>query len=720
MMMRFLAGLFLALTLGAGAQTAQAASSGPVDTGHLTAELVAQQDGVAPGQTVWLAVRQKIQQGWHTYWRNPGDAGEPMKLGWTLPAGWRAGEVVWPAPRRLPVGPLMDYGYEGEVLLPVPVTAPADARPGQTAPVKLAASFLVCAETCVPADAVLTLDLPVTAGPAPRNAKWAGRIDEALAQAPRPAPLNAVFQRRPDGLALAVTGDALKGTEDHDAYFYPFVSTVIEHAKPQRIERGPEGLTLTLAPGYDFTKGTAPAQLAGVLAADGKAYEITAVPGSPPPGAAGLGPPPARLAGGGLGLGLLAAAGFAFLGGLILNLMPCVFPVLAIKAAALAGHSREQAAARRQGLAFGAGVLVAFLSLAALLIAFKAAGAAVGWGFQLQSPAVVAGLALLMLAVALNLSGVFEAGASLQGAGAGLASRQGLMGAFFTGALSVVVAAPCTAPFMGSALGWALTQPPAAALAVFAALAAGFALPFMLLAYAPALIARLPRPGPWMDVLRKLLAFPMYAAAAWLIWVLTVQAGSAALARVLAAAVALALAAWLAGAAQRRAWAGRRSGALGGAAGALAAIALAVAVFAPYAAAPAAASAGPEAAALSELTYTPQRLAALRAQGAPVFVDYTAAWCVSCQVNERVALSTPKVAEAFRRHGVTYLKADWTLRDPVIAADLARFGRAGVPLYLLYPAGGGDPVVLPAILTESLVLKALAAVQARNGAVVGA
>jgi thiol:disulfide interchange protein DsbD len=720
--------MILALALGAGVAAATPAAAEPVNTGHLTAELVAQTDGAAPGQTVWLAVRQKIQKGWHTYWRNPGDAGEPMKLGWTLPAGWRAGEIVWPAPRRLPVGPLMDYGYEGEVLLPVPVIAPADARPGDHAPIRVAASFLVCAETCVPEDAVLTLDLPVTAGPPPRNGRWGEAVAQALAAAPKPGGLAAVFQQRPGGLALAVTGPALKGAEDQDAYFYPFASTVIEHARPQPIDRGPEGLTLTLQPGYDFSHGAAPRSLAGVLVADGKAYEIAAAPGVPPPGAAGLGPPPARLARG-PGLGLAFAVGFAFLGGLILNLMPCVFPVLAMKAAALAGHAREETGARRQGLAFGAGVLAAFLALAGVLIGLKAAGAAVGWGFQLQSPPVVAALTLLIFAVALNLSGLFEAGASLQGAGAGLATRRGLAGAFFTGALSVVVAAPCTAPFMGSALGWALTQPPAAALAVFAALAVGFALPFVLLAYAPGLIARLPKPGPWMEVFRKALAFPMYAAAAWLAWVLTVQAGAPALARILAAAVVVALAAWLAGAAQRRSGRGRSGWALGAAAGALAAAALAVAVLAPYAEGRSNPAAGPESAALAEQPYSPARLAELRARGEPVFVNYTAAWCVSCQVNDRVALSTPRVAEAFRREGVAYLKADWTLRDPVIAADLARFGRAGVPLYLVYPAGGGAPAVLPAILTEGLVLKALAAahapggapsVQARNGAVAGA
>jgi thiol:disulfide interchange protein len=682
-----------------------AATAAPVDTGHLTAELIAQSQGVAPGQTVWVAVRQKIQKGWHTYWRNPGDAGEPMRLAWSLPTGWRAGEIVWPTPRRLPVGPLMDYGYQGEVVLPVPVTAPAGARPGDTVRLQVAASFLVCAETCVPADAKLDLALPVVAGtaaPDPRNGR---AVTEALAAAPRPSKaLSAVFERGPDGLRLAVVGAPLAAADRSEAYFYPYASTVIAHPKPQRIELGPQGLTLGLAPGYDFTQGKPPQTLAGVLAAGGEAWEIAASPGPLPAGAAGLGPPPPPRSGGS-GLSLAPAAAFAFLGGLILNLMPCVFPILAMKAAALAGHGGEEIGPRRQGLAFGAGVIGAFLLLAGALIALQAAGAAVGWGFQLQSPAVVATLALLMLAVALNLSGVFEVGASLQGAGAGLASRRGLAGAFFTGALSVVVAAPCTAPFMGPAMGWALTQDPATALAVFLALAVGFALPFVLLSYAPGLLSRLPRPGPWMEALKRALAFPMYAAAAWLAWVLTVQAGAGGLARLLAAAVVLALAGWLFGAGQRRQGSRRSRRVLGGSAAVLVVLAIAAAVAAPYHMATA--QAEPARGDLVEQAYSPERLDELRGQGRAVFVNYTAAWCVSCQVNDRVALSTARVAARFRSGRAAYLKADWTRRDPVIAADLARFGRAGVPLYLVYPASGGAPVVLPSILTEGMVLKAL-------------
>jgi len=439
-----------------------------------------------------------------------------------------------------------------------------------------------------------------------------------------------------------------------------------------------------------------------VLAVGDKAYEVTAGPGAPPSGASGLGPPPARRPAG-ADLGLAAAALFAFLGGLILNLMPCVFPILAMKAASLAGHGGgERTVAHRQGLAFGAGAIATFLALAGGLIALKAAGSAVGWGFQLQSPPVVATLSLLMLAVALNLSGLFEVGTSLQGAGASLVGRRGLAGAFFTGALAVVVAAPCTAPFMGPALGWALTQTPAATLAVFLALGVGFALPFVLLAFVPGLLSRLPRPGAWMEGFRKALAFPMYGAAAWLAWVLAQQAGAEGLAGLFVAAVAVGLAAWLAGLAQRRAALGRRALPLAAVAGLIAALALAVVLWPQDTAAE-----------LKSEPYSPQRLADLRAEGVPVFVNYTAAWCVSCQVNDKVALSTHAVAAAFARHKVAYLKADWTRRDATIATELVSHGRAGVPLYLVYGSNGGGAAILPSILTPDIVVKAVEAADRR-------
>ena len=695
--MRILAGLILALAMSLGATVPAAA----LPARHVATALAADHQGIAPGQTIYVALHQQIQKGWHTYWRNSGDSGEPTRIKWDLPTGWRAGDIVWPAPRRIPVGPLMNYGYEGEVLLATPLTAPVTARPGDRVTLRAQVSLLVCAEVCVPEDSSLTLDLPVTQAGASDDPRWGGPIAAALAAAPRPAGLAAVFQGRPAGVSLAVTGVALKGVDMAGAYFYPFDSTVIDHARPQAIERGAQGLTLTLTPGYAFQGGKTPAGLAGVLTVGSSAYEIAATSGTPPGGASGLGPPSAAGAGA-ADLGLAAAALFALLGGLILNLMPCVFPILAMKAASLAGHGGEQAAARQQGLAFGVGVVATFLALAGGLIALKAAGSAVGWGFQLQSPPVVGVLALLMLGVALNLSGLFEVGTSLQGAGTGLASRGGLAGAFFTGALAVIVAAPCTAPFMGPALGWALTQTPVAALAVFLALGIGFALPFVLVAFIPGLLAWLPRPGPWMEVFRKALAFPMYATAAWLAWVLAQQAGAEDLAKLFAGAVLVGLAAWLAGLAQRRAATGGKALPLTLGAGLAAGLALALVVWPQD-----------KVAQLQSEPFSPVRLEALRAEGRPVFVNYTAAWCVSCQVNDKVALSTHQVASAFARHRVAYLKADWTRRDATIAADLASHGRAGVPLYLVYGPGGADGVILPSILTPDIVIKAIEAADKR-------
>ena len=697
----------VALIMTAAASTAAAA---PVQALHLTADLVAETTSAAPGSTVWVALVQKIDKGWHTYWRNPGDAGEATKIVWTLPPGWQAGDIVWATPRRLPVGPIMNYGYEGQVVLPVPIQVPASARPGQTLTLKAAVALLVCADVCVPADANLQLNLPVAAGTPTPDPAGGPLIAAALAAAPKPQGLSAAFQVAPGSLKLAIAGAPLKGAADQDAYLYPYDDKLIDHAKPQAVDRGPDGLTFSLTPGYAFTQGKAPTEAAGVLVVDGKAYEIAAPAGPPPAGAAGLGPPvKAAPAGGGLTLPLALA--FAFLGGLILNLMPCVFPVLSLKAASLAGHGGEERSARAQGLAFFAGVLVTFLALGGLLVAVRSGGAAVGWGFQLQSPPVVAGLALIMLAAALNMSGLFEIGTSVQGVGQGLASRGGLVGSAFTGVLAVVVAAPCTAPFMAGALGYALTQPAAVALAVFACLGLGFAAPFTVLAFTPALMRRLPRPGAWMEILKKGLAFPMYGAAAWLVWVLQQQAGAEGLARILAAAVVLAFGAWVYGAAQRRQIAGGRAVALYGVAGLALALSVAAVSVGGYASArpapgQAAAIQAPAEGVPSE-PWSPERVTALQAQGKPVFVNFTAAWCVTCQVNEKVAFSTGEVARAFRSTGAVYLVADWTNRDAVIAKALADQGRVGVPLYLVYAAGGGAPKVLPQLLTPALVADAL-------------
>jgi thiol:disulfide interchange protein DsbD len=683
---------------GAQAQPAPAAPAAVVRTANVTAELLPETTGVAPGATVHVALRQTIRPGWHTYWRNPGDSGEATDIRWTLPTGWRAGAIVWPRPERQEIGSkdarLVNYGFEREVVLPVPITAPVDARPGETIRLTARTFWLVCEDICIPEQAILFLDLPVVTGrpaPHPEHGRLVTRV---LDGAPKASGLTATTRLENGRLKLAVTGAPLAGANLFDAYFFPYSGSLIDHAQPQSVERGADGLTLSMAPSPEIQAGGAPAEAQGVLVAGDAAWEVAAARGPGLPGASGLGAP---MRTGDLTLPL--ALGLALLGGLILNLMPCVFPVLGVKAAGLAGHAHEPRTARLHGAAFGAGVLLTFLGLAGVLLALRAAGEAAGWGFQLQSPGVVAGLALLMLLVGLNLSGAFHLGGSVQNAGGTLASKQGLAGAFFTGVLAVVVAAPCTAPFMGLAIGWAVVQPPAAALAVFAALAVGFAAPFVALSFAPGLLRRLPRPGPWMERLRRWLAMPMYLAAAWLAWVYARQTGSPALFLLLAFGAALVALSWAWGARQRR---GRPGGAFA------AATTLVWMVGIGSAAAAAGWESPARDAPIASEAWSPQRVAALRAEGRPVFVNFTADWCVTCKLNERVALSSTRVADAFQRTNAAHLTADWTTRNDAIATALAEHGRSGVPLYLLYPAGGGDPTILPQLLTEGAVTAALA------------
>jgi thiol:disulfide interchange protein/DsbC/DsbD-like thiol-disulfide interchange protein len=712
-------------------------AAGQVDTGHLKAELVAQTTGVAPGGLAYVAIRQDIAKGWHTYWKNPGDSGEATSAKWQLPKDWTVGDTVWPAPKRLPLGPLMNYGYTGQVLLPIALNVPASAKAGDKITLKADVTFLVCADICVPEEAKLQLTVPVVNGAPPNDPKWGDAIAKTLMDAPKSTNLTAAVAWSGSGdarmLKLGVTGAEVKGVDLSHAYFFPYDAKSLDHAAKQQIEKGPDGLTLTLKPSTILLNGSSQPELKGVLSLGDKAYEIDGPAGAVPAGAGGQGAvaaapiaaeavanstagsatTPVTVPVEGAALGLAPAVLFAFLGGLILNLMPCVFPVLSMKAASLAAHAHEPGEAKSQGLAFLAGVLATFLLLAGVLLALKAGGAAIGWGFQLQSPVVVGSLALIMLLVALNMSGVFEANLPGQGAGGSLAAKGGLIGAFFTGALAVVVAAPCTAPFMATALGFALTQSAPAALLVFVALGLGFAAPFVAIAFIPGLLRRIPRPGAWMDTFKHVLAFPMYGTAAWLLWVFTLQAGSSALASLLAAAVLAGFCAWLIGLTQKTA----KPLIPGLTAAAAAVLAVAALLVGSKQTAPvqAASADGASAAAPAESggqeapsqPFTPAKLAELQAAGKPVFVNFTAAWCVTCQVNERLALGAGSVAKALTDTGTVYLKADWTNHDSAIAKMLAEHGRAGVPLYLVYGAKGGDPQVLPQLLTPGAVVAAI-------------
>jgi len=682
-------------------------STGPQRTERIEAELTPMSAWAAPGSTAVVAVRQQIQPGWHTYWRNPGDSGGPTTLDWSLPDGVSAGDIVWPLPHRQRLQSLMNYGYEGEVFLPVPIEIPADARPGQTLRLTAEALFMVCSDQmCVPDELTLSLDLRVQDGAAPLDPRWGQKIQTLIQTAPRPAGIEARAAFADGRLTLTATGGPLAGAAPKWAYFFPFEGGIIDHAAVQTGQRGPQGLTLDIAPGRGLTANGLTPPLAGVLSTDLGAWEISADQGAPLTGASGagaLGDGEASLGAATTPVAFLQAALFALLGGLVLNLMPCVFPILAMKAASLSRSAHEPREARRDGLAFLAGVLATFLILAGALLALRAGGQALGWGFQLQSPGVVATLSLLMLAVALNLSGVFHIGGGLQGAGSGPLSRlPGAAGAFFTGVLAVVVAAPCTAPFMAFALGAALLMPWPMALAVFLMLGLGLALPYVLVSLSPRLLSRLPKPGPWMETLRNLLAFPMYGAALWLAWVYGRQTADA-LALLFGAGLMLALALWLYGRSQVAH--GRSRGAIVAAALALM-LALGLGVMAARAA-PATDDGAVGSTHLASQPWSEAAVQAALAEGRPVLVNFTADWCVTCKINEGAALSSARTAEAMRQTNALYLVGDWTRRDDAITAELQRHGRSGVPLYLLYTPGKSEPRILPQLLTEGTVVDAL-------------
>lgn len=685
---------------------------GPQRTERIEAELVPLSAWVTPGSTAVVAVRQKIQPDWHTYWRNPGDSGGATSLDWTLPPGVEAGPVIWPLPERQRLQTLMNFGYSDEVYLPVTLSIPASARPGQVLRLTSRTLFMVCSdEMCVPDELTLSLDVRVGQGAAPLTPVHGPRIQSVLEAAPQLAGIEASVSLSEGRLVLTATGGPLAGAQPKWAWFFPFEGGRIDHPALQPGQFGPEGLTLVLEPGRGIGADGPTGPIGGVLSTDLGAWEILAEPGDPLTGATGSG----RLADPEAGPGFmfwfsfLQAALFALLGGLILNLMPCVFPVLAMKAAALAGGAHAPREARRDGLAFLFGVLSTFLILAVGLLLLRAAGQAVGWGFQLQSPGVVAGLSLLMLAVGLNLSGVYQVGQTLQAAGSGPLSRlPGGSGSFFTGVLAVVVAAPCTAPFMAFALGAALVMPWPMALVIFLMLGLGLALPYVLVSLSPRLLARLPRPGPWMERLKGLLAFPMYGAALWLVWVFARQAGDRALGLLFLAGLLLALGLWLAGSLQDGRAAGAKTGfsRLGAIVSLIAAAVLTGLSLAQAQSGPGSERAGASGA-LASQPWSAQAVRAAQAEGRPVLVNFTADWCVTCKINEGAALSSTRTARALQAVDGVYLLGDWTLRDDAITAELERHGRSGVPLYLVYPSDGGAPRILPQILTEGVIIEAL-------------
>jgi thiol:disulfide interchange protein/DsbC/DsbD-like thiol-disulfide interchange protein len=686
---------------------AWAAPGAEVKTPQVRAELVAHApEGVAPGKPLMLGLKIEHAPHWHTYWKNPGDSGLPTTLQWTLPPGVAAGEIEWPTPARLPIGPLMNFGYEGTLLLPVPVTVPAGFK-GDTLDVKLRADWLVCKDVCIPEGGDFVIRIPTSAATAGNAALFAS-ARSALPQAVAGAKASASVE----GGELVVTVNGVPATwQGKEIGFLPETAGVINNAaKPVATWQGDRW---TARVPLDPQRSESPNAMPAVLIAPGMAAGLQVqvavttpwpAPAAPPAALPALGDAQVTVAPA-ADLGFALALLFALGGGLLLNLMPCVFPVLSLKVLGFASHASDKRGLLLGGAAYTAGVVLSFVALAALLLALRAGGEQLGWGFQLQSPAVVAALAALFTLIGLNLAGVFEFGSVLPSSWASARAKHPAADNFLTGVLAVAVASPCTAPFMGAALGAALTWPTAQALLVFAALGLGMALPYLAASAWPALAKLLPRPGPWMAHFKTLMAFPMFATVVWLVWVLGVQVGVGGMVALLSLLLALAFVAWALGSPTLGP---KARGGFGAVAVLLmvAALAWAVPSLKQEAVAQSSASAADE-----WQPWSNERVAQAQAAGQPVFVDFTAAWCVTCQFNKRTTLAAEEVKTALREKNVLLLRADWTKRDPAITAELTRMGRSGVPVYALYTPGAAGPRLLSEILSVDEVTGAVRSIQ---------
>ena len=699
----------LGLTLAAPAQTSLRNEQVQVQV------LAHAPQGVQAGQTFWLGLKIDHAPDWHTYWQNPGDSGLPTRLHWQLPPGLQAGEIAWPLPKKIPIGTLANYGYEGTLLLTVPVTVSPQFQPPALGSLRIGlhAEWLVCRQECIPQEARLVLDLSAHSATALH-----GGLFEA-ARAAIPQPLSGAHEARitDGGRGLTLRVEQLPADwRGRTLTLLPATAQVIDNAAAQGSgwQQQWDGPVWSARLPVSTERSDSPAQMHWVLALGPEtapsppALQIsTPVQGRWPPTATGAGvspelaraleantrqQAPAATTSLGLGLALLGA----LVGGLILNLMPCVFPVLAIKLLALVRPGTSAAQHRSASLAYTLGVVLSFVLLGALMLGLRSAGEQLGWGFQLQSPAMVIALALLFTLIGLNLAGLFEFGQMLPSSVAAMHSRHPVVDAALSGVLAVAVASPCTAPFMGASLGLAIGLPAPQALAVFASIGLGMALPFLLVGLWPALAHRLPRPGPWMQTFRQAMAFPMFATVVWLVWVLGQQSGMDTVAALLAVLIVLAMGAWSLG----------RQGRTRLAMLSLSALLLAALVggWPAPTGEPRLTSQAPTGE--RWLPWSAQAVRQAHEQGRTVFVDFTAAWCVTCQFNKKTVLSRPDVLQAFDRRQVLTLRADWTRRDAAISAELNALGRSGVPVYAIY-APGRAPVLLSELPTAEDILSAL-------------
>ena len=663
---------------------------GPVKAEHLTAELTSLRPQIAAGGTLQGGLVLTIEEHWHVYWVNAGDSGEPPKITWTLPKGITAGPMQFPAPQRLPLGPLMDYGYEDQVAFPFTLTAAPNLKPGKVH-LDARVTWLVCAAQCLPGKAHLGLDVDVVPGPQP-DPPLVGALGQSINGLPSPLPDKMSASAVGDAHSIAVTLHT--GDREEDAEFYPFDQEQIDNAADQQVESLPDGIRVVLRRSSDST--ALPKTLHGLIELGGNEnYEFTVpvAPGVVAPVAAtaksGDAPAPATT-----DVTLVGELGLAFLGGLVLNLMPCVFPVLFLKGLGLVHSSTEEKRRQRlHGLVYTLGILVSFWAVVGILLILRAGGRQVGWGFQMQSPGFVAVLSAMVFFLGLSLAGQFELGLSLTSAGGDLARKQGFAGSFFTGVLATVVATPCMGPLLGAAVGFALSQSIALTFLIFTMLALGLALPYLLLTMQPQWTSLLPKPGAWMEVLKQLTAVPLFATAIWLAWVygqlFGPEDGLNRMALLLFSFLILAIAGWALGR-----WPARWSSL------AAAVLLIVIALFVPLR--------HQTVEAQTWQPWSPDTFATARASGDPVFIDFTAAWCLSCKVNEAAVLRSADIESKLAKGHFKLLKADWTQYDPRITAELASVNRSGVPTYVIYPAGkNANADVLPELLTKDIVSKAI-------------
>lgn len=680
---------------------------------HSDVWLISEQTSIRPGETFTVALRMVMDDDWHSYWKNPGDSGQATFIEWDLPEGFVTDDFQWPYPERVDFGPLTSYGYSGEVFLLTDITAPASLEPGTDVTLAGVADWLICAEICLLAEDDVSLTLPVSSGESDES-EWADEFEDARRKQPVAADDWTVRALRSSGTyALHITPPEGRRIDLEGANFYPETPGTLDHAAAQPVTRDGRAFIIALQQS-EYAQEPVDQMIGVLVAPEGESFvrgeSRRALRIDAPveeSRIAGLSPVDAPESSLSLGWALL----FALVGGVLLNLMPCVFPILSIKILGFARQSDDSNAdIRRHGLIFAAGVLVSFWILAGLLLGLRAGGSQIGWGFQLQSPAFIALMAMLFFAIGLSLLGVFEVGGGLMRWGGRVersAATSGASGSFLSGVLATIVATPCTAPFMGAALGVAFVLSAFEALAIFSALGVGMAFPYVALSMSPALLRRLPKPGQWMETLKQVLAFPMFATVIWLIWVFGQQVGNDGVALLLFGLMLLGLAVWVLGRWSAARISGRarvitRAAATLGIAGALALGLLGTTYDRPTGAAAGSSTDG------GWHTFSSAAVGSYQAEGRPVFVDFTAAWCLTCQVNKRTTLRSDEVTDAFRDHNVVLMRADWTNQDPEITRALEELGRNGVPVYALYPGDGSPPVLLPEILTRDIVLDALA------------